>query len=133
MKQLHTKNSYRPFRMDRTKPVRKGKTIPSQAIPIKTIIDRFLRGVPVQASMNKPVYVDQTEFDLEKLSRMSFDEKAAFAADMAARNEAAQADLVEAERERKAKEAERSEAKAKAKEAELLAKLQKGGVGIVVP
>lgn len=59
--------------------VRKGKTVPDQSMSIREIVKRFVRGVPVDIQQRQGVYVDQSEIDLEKVSRADFGEKAEMA------------------------------------------------------
>jgi len=88
----------------RTRPL---QTVPDQSMTIPQILDRFTRNLPVGGKTNKPVYVDQTSFDLEALGRMDFHEKAEFAAEMAARAKEIQLALdAEAARKKKADEDE---------------------------
>lgn len=78
--------------------VKKGKTIPDQSMSIHEIVRRFVRGLPTDIVRRDPVYVDQSEHDLEQLSRMEFGEKAAIADEMRANAERIIAD---ADRQRK--------------------------------
>lgn len=87
----------------------KSKTIPDQSLSILEIVRRYVRGIPVDVVQREPVYSDQTEFDLEKLSRMNFAEKAAFADELKERAIAMDSELRERarildERARKASE-----------------------------
>lgn len=93
-------------------PMKKSKTIPDQSLSIKEIVDRYVRGIPVDITEKKPVYVDQNDHDLEKLSRMDFGEKAEYAA--ALRDEAATLKAELDEQQAKFTEAQASSAKQKA-------------------
>lgn len=61
---------------------RKSQTVPNQSLSIDEIVRRFTRGLAVDVIQRPPVYSDQNDYDLEKLNRMSFADKAALAADM---------------------------------------------------
>lgn len=100
------KRSYTPPPVNFQK-VRKSYTVPDQSLSIKEIVERYVRGLPVDVVQRQGVYADNEDVDLEKLSRMDFADKAAYAEDM--RREAAQkqSELDEAEA---AKEKERIEA-----------------------
>lgn len=120
--------------------VRKSKTIPDQSMSIQEIVKRFVRGIPVDVVQRDPVYIDQEEDDLERLSRMDFGEKAEYAAALAERNARVQAELAEAERneseakQKAAKEAaEKSEKEAEAAADRAAAKRAAGKSGIVGP
>lgn len=81
------------------------KTVPEQSLTINEIVAKYTRGIPVNTVIKKPIYSDQTDFDLEKLSRMEFDQKAALAAEL---REQAQQTVDEAqERARAATETQR--------------------------
>lgn len=62
---------------------RKGRAIPDQSLTIQEIVKRYVRGIPVDVLQRTPVYSDQEDHDLEKISRMDFGEKAAYAAQQA--------------------------------------------------
>lgn len=112
---------------DSDKLVRKQRTIPDQSLSLRTIIDRYTRGVSVDVKQRDPVYVDQDEFDLEQVSRMDFAAKAELGQELGSRVRKGAKALEQKERERLAKEAE---ANAKASEG------KPGGApgaGIVVP
>lgn len=111
------KKDYQPVLM-RFGIKRKGsKTVPDQSLSIQDIISRFTRQIPVNVIQRDPVYLNQSEFDLERMSRMDFADKAAMAAEMSERAESVKAELQEnerilGERKRKAK-ADRDSARAK--------------------
>lgn len=94
---------------------RKSQTVPDQALSIREIVQRYVKGIPVDVIQREGVYVDQQEHDLEKLNRMDFGDKAAFAADLKERNQAiveqAQA-TVEAKRKKERLRAKRERQKA---------------------
>lgn len=58
----------------------KSLTIPDQSMSILEIVRRFVRGIPVDVIQRQGVYVDQSEHDLERMSRMDFAEQADMAA-----------------------------------------------------
>lgn len=88
-------------------PLRKQLAIPDQSLSIKEILNRYVRGVPVDVRHREPVYVDQSEFDLEQLSRMEFSDKMSIAERLRAEYDAKVADL-------EAKASARSQAKKEA-------------------
>lgn len=77
---------------------RPSKTVPDQSLSIKEIVSRFVRGIPVDVQQREGVYVDQSDHDLEKLSRMDFAEKADMAAVLAQQAAQMQNELQENER-----------------------------------
>lgn len=97
---------------------RKSQSIPDQSMSIKEIVKRFVRGIPVDVVQRQGVYADQNEFDLEKVSRMDFDEKFALANELKQRNESVLERRADNERalrerqERERKEADVSKSKA---------------------
>lgn len=98
----------RTVEVDYGKAKRKHLAIPDQSLSLKTIIERYTRGVPVDIKHREPVWSDQTEFDLEKMSRMDFGEKMSIAEELRARYDAIQ----------EAFEARRADAEQAQKEAE---------------
>lgn len=82
-------------------PARKYRTQPDQSLSIDEIMKRFVRGIPVDIQQREGVYVDQSEHDLEKMSRMDFGEKAAMAAELSEQTEAKKAAFEERQRARK--------------------------------
>lgn len=64
---------------------RKVLTIPDQAMSIQEIVKRYVRNLPVDVIQREGVYLDQSEFDFEKMSRADFGEKARMADEFAAR------------------------------------------------
>lgn len=80
---------------------RKYRTVPDQSMTIQEIMARFVRGIPVDIQQRESVYVDQSEYDLEKMSRMDFGDKAAMAAEMREQSEAKKAAFEERQRVRK--------------------------------
>lgn len=89
--------------------VRKSRTVPDQSMTIQEIVKRYVRGIPVDVVKREPVYVDQNDHDLEKLSRMDFHEKAEYAQGLSEYAEGLRNGL---------QEHERSKAEAKAKAAQ---------------
>lgn len=103
--------------------VKKSRVLPDQSMSIKEIVRRYVRGIPIDVVQREPVYLDQSEHDMEKLSRMDFGEKAEYAQVMAAEAERIKAEHNEAvrrseeERVEKARlQSERAEAAKKASE-----------------
>lgn len=76
----------------------KSRTIPDQTMSIKELVRRFVKGIPADVSQKQPVYVDQSDHDLERMSRMDSADKAYEAVVMRAENERVEAELVESER-----------------------------------
>lgn len=95
--------------------------MPDQSMSIREIVRRFVRGIPVDVIQHEPVYSENDEHDLEKLSRMDFGAKAEFAEALG--REAAQLESELNERVTTAREAQAKKAKEKA-EAEAQAKEQ---------
>lgn len=73
-------------------------TVPDQSLSIEEIVSRFVRGLTSDVVQKQPVYIDQSEFDLEAMSRLDFAEKAALADELRARSEAIMRDLEEQKR-----------------------------------
>lgn len=73
------------------------KTVPEQSLSIGEIVRRFTRGIPVGSIQKRPIYSEQSDFDLEKLGRMDFAEKAALAEELRQRNDDDISALKEAE------------------------------------
>lgn len=93
---------------------RKSLTIPDQALSIQEIVKRFVRGVPVDIHKREPVYVNQSQYDMEKLNRMDFGEKSEFAKHLAADSAKRLTELQEAQRSHELAKAEAAEQAAKA-------------------
>lgn len=87
---------------------RKSMSVPDQSLSIQEIVKRFVRGIPVDVVQRQPVYSDQADYDLEKLARMDFGEKAEYAQRLAEEADRLQTDYAEAQ-------ARATEAKQKAK------------------
>lgn len=87
---------------------RKSVTIPDQSLSIEEIIKRFVRGIGVDVIQREAVYMNQSEFDFEKLNRMDFADRAAVADEVKQRTEAIAEQLKASER----AQAEASAAKA---------------------
>lgn len=88
---------------------RKSVTIPDQAMSIQEIIKRYVKGIPVQLTQREETYIDQEEYDLEKLNRMDFADKSALADELRDKAEAQKSDLIardEARRNKRKKERE---------------------------
>lgn len=105
----------------KTSKTRKRVVVPGLSMSIQTIVEKFMRDQPVNVARRQPVYSDQSEFDLEKISRMDFGEKKEFADQMAERASRLQNELTErkrAEQEAKARKAQAAAEKAAAKKKE---------------
>lgn len=101
-KGLVTKRNYALAEFDR-KRRNKSKTIPSQALSIREILTRYSRNINIDVKKYDGTYIDGDE-DLEKVSRMDFGDKFAYAQDLREENERFVNEL------REAKEAERAAA-----------------------
>lgn len=55
---------------------RKSVAIPNQSMTIKQIVERFVKGIPSDVEIKKGVYLNQVDFDLDKMSRMDATDKA---------------------------------------------------------
>lgn len=100
------------------KTLKKSVVIPDQSLSVQEIVKRYVRGVPVDVIQRERVYIDQNEFDLEKLSRMDFAEKLEYASALADKAKRLKSELDEHERsssEAMAKKASDKAAKAAAK------------------
>lgn len=97
-----TKQQYQRRIID-YKTVRKSMTVPDQAMSIKEIVRRFVRGIPVDVVQRKPIYMDQNDHDFEQLSRMEFGDKAEMAEQLKAENEARKQQYVSDEEEKRMK------------------------------
>lgn len=84
-----SKGVRRPFKPDTVdfSKVRPSKTVPDQTLSIAEIMKRFSRQIPIDLNVRKPVYVDQSEHDLERLARMDFADKHQFVQDSIAETE----------------------------------------------
>lgn len=91
---------------------RASRTQPNQGLTIRDILERFTKRLPVDVKMYEPVYLNQTEHDLEKLNRMDFDDKIRFGEQLVAEKKAKAQEAVDAsealreQREREEKEAD---------------------------
>lgn len=92
---------------------RKQLVIPDQSLSIRTILERYTRGIPVDVKQYQGVYFDQTEFDLEKLNLMEFSDKMSIAERLKAKHDAIQQAYEErqAEREEMSRQAGKDHAK----------------------
>lgn len=99
-----TKGSYKPLvtnpQAKRTKPVLK-PTQPNMALSIRKILERFTRNQATDVKVHEGTYSDQEDFDLEKVSRMSFDEKRELARELRRKAEGIAQGMEEAKEERK--------------------------------
>lgn len=105
---------------------RPSKTLPDQSMSIQEIVKRFVRGIPVDVPNREAVYIDQSEDDLEKLSRMDFAEKAEYARQLGERANEMRSEMAEAVR-RSKEEREKAESEAASKGSETPAKPEKSG------
>lgn len=81
-----------PVKFDR-KAKRPSQTIPDQSMSVLEIVKRYVRGIPVDVVRHPAVYVDQERFDLEKVGRMDFDQKAELAAELSRERERISAEV----------------------------------------
>ncbi|AZL82937.1 hypothetical protein [Apis mellifera associated microvirus 35] len=95
-----------------TKQVNKSAAVPNQSLTVEQIVERFVRGIPVDVVQRKPVYIDQETHDFEKLNRLDFAEKTAMAEQIRAENEAIYSDLQERERAQRESDQRRAEERA---------------------
>lgn len=107
-----------------TKRTKKSMTIPDQSMSIQEIVKRFVRGIPVDVVQRKGVYIDQSDHDLERMSRMDFGEKAALADEMRGQADSILNQL-------KADERTQKEKKAKAVKDAKEARAAKAGIGML--
>lgn len=94
-----SKQKYQPPVVDFSK-TRKSLTVPNQSMSIRTILEKYTRGIPVDIVKREPIYLDQDEFDLEKLKRLDFSEKAALADELRERAQNIKDELIADEEER---------------------------------
>lgn len=88
----------------------KSRTLPDQNYTVKELFQRFAKGLPIQASMQEPIYLgEENDVDLSKVKNMSIMDKSALADEMAEKAAIIDQDLTE----RKAKRSANA-AKAKA-------------------
>lgn len=91
------KNNYQPPKIDYSK--RRATTAqPNQSMSIQEIVRRYVKGIPVDVTQRQPMYNEQDHYDLEKLSRMDFGEKAELADQLKQDAELIQADFLELQR-----------------------------------
>lgn len=109
---------YKKPRVSYSKIPVKSQTIPDQSMSIQEIVRRFVRGIPVDVVQRQPVYVDQSNHDLEAMSRMDFADKAFQAGEMRAQNEQVEAQIKAERQAMKEREAERKQSEDKARERE---------------
>jgi len=98
------------------KPMRKSMTVPSQALTVKQIVDKFLKGIPVDVSKKPVTYLDQDEEDFEALGRMDKADMAFHASEQRAKFERLKSEY-EANERSKAEEKQRQESEEKARKA----------------
>lgn len=100
-------------------PKRKVLTIPDQSLSLREIMQRYVRGVPVDVTQREGVWIDQEEYDFESLARGEFSEKMSIAEELRAKYDA-QVKAVEEAREAKRKQDEKQAllAELKAQESE---------------
>lgn len=97
---------------------RKGMTVPNQSMTIREIVNRFVKNIPVSGNNYKGEYIEQSEFDLEKLARLSPLDKAYEAGQFSERANYLEERIRESERVRveREKEAKREEKKAQSEQ-----------------
>lgn len=83
---------------------------PNMAMSIDTIVQKFTRNIPIDILRRDPVWSEGDD-DLESMSRMDFDDKAALAADKKAYAKQLTEQLEERERTEKEKRIEKAKAK----------------------
>lgn len=93
--------------------VRKSVTVPDQSLSIQEIVKRFVKGIPVDVVQRQGVYIDQSDHDLEAMSRMGFAEKADMAEELLESAERIKQQLEENERLRIERERNKAAEKAK--------------------
>lgn len=76
---LKTVKRKRTIAYSKTRP---SKTIPDQSMDIKELVRRFVKGIPVDVVQREKVYIDQSDLDLEKLSRLDAADRAFQAQEM---------------------------------------------------
>jgi len=81
-------------------------TLPSQGLTINQIVAKYVRGIAVDVIQRQAVYMDQSDYDMEKLQRMDFSEQAAMAADLSAQAQEYKQRLEANERAKQAKKAQ---------------------------
>lgn len=104
--------------------VRKSITIPDQTLSIREIVNRLRVGIPIDVIQRPKTYTDQVDYDLEKISRMDFGDKAAFAAELKDFTDST-IKLIQAR--------EQARAATAAKQASMKTKVKTKKTGIVVP
>lgn len=102
---------------------RKSLAIPDQSLSIQEIVKRYVRGIPVDVVKRQGVFLDQSEHDLEALSRLDFGEKAEYAQVLKAQADSIEAEHTEAVR--RVREERAQEAKQKSEEARAQAEAKK--------
>lgn len=76
MYKVLSKEKYQPRAVDFSKQVRQGVTLPDQSLSIREILNRFVKGIPVDVVKREAVYLDdRNTVDMEKLARADFAEK----------------------------------------------------------
>lgn len=101
--------------------------IPDQSLSIQEIVKRYVRGVPVDVVQRKGVYLDQSDEDMEKLSRMDFHEKSEYAAFLKERSEALKLEIDEHHRLHKDAQDKRQQEIEAQTEAKIAAAIEKRG------
>lgn len=76
---METKLKYQRPRVRFGETKRKSMTIPDQSLTIQEIVKRFVKGIPVNVVKRDGTYLNQSEHDFEKITRMDPFEKAALA------------------------------------------------------
>lgn len=89
------------------------KAVPNQSMAIDEIVRRFVKGIAVDVNRKQPIYVDQTERDYERMSRMDAVDKAQAAKEFEAETKELSAKLKADEARRKENEKARKEQEVK--------------------
>lgn len=83
------------------------KVIPNQSMTMREILERFMKGLPLDVKEKPKIYIDQIDHDFEKMSGLDPTEKAYQATEFRAQSETLSEEL-------KAKERAKDERKRKA-------------------
>lgn len=89
----------------------KSMTVPNQALTVKQIVDRWVKGLPVEVSQRQPQYMDQNDRDYSKLAGLDRAEQAYIATEMSEQAEQLGRQVEANQATLEAQEAEEREAK----------------------
>lgn len=101
--------NYTPREVNVKETTNKSIVIPDRSMTVQHILDRFVRNLSVDVRKRDPVYLDQTEMDMEKAARGDFSEQFDLANEMRAKGERGKAAIESAMSERNAKEEQENE------------------------